>query len=102
MFKDKWSYYHFFGPLGLMLLFFVLPEGILLAILLIIVVTAPVWWEIWDQYKVKDGSPESAEWNKTEKALFTSEGKFDADDMKIGLLGVAIAFGLLWLYSIVF
>ncbi len=97
LFKNKWSYVHFFGMMALMAAWYQLSaasvttmERTYSAILLVIVALAPYLYEEWDRKKVLYSDPRAKLWGWFAKALFTSEGLFDENDMLLGYAGMGI------------
>ena len=97
LFRNKWDYWHLFGPMVLIIslhvqriisttpleMFFVIANLILIAL-------APYLWEEWDRKKVLYSDARVKTWGWFARNMLTSEGVFDSKDMLLGYAGLFI------------
>ena len=96
-FRDKWDYYHFFGPFffPFLMAFIVVYPVIAQVFTIFLLFLFPWLWEYWDEHKVLYNDERTLQWTNIEKAIFTSDGFFDRYDLKLGYAGMYIGFMLL-------
>lgn len=99
IFRNIWDVWHFVGG-GIFgtLLFFIYYYGLPYVHIPFVVVSLiffttlflglPVFWEYWDRFKVPYDSFLVLDWTDFQKALFTSEGKFDWHDVALTYAGI--------------
>jgi hypothetical protein len=86
IFRNKMDYWHFFGPLVVFGAtgFFIHPVFYIIGCLTVFL------WEVWDTHKIsyKEGVERGYNW--LQLMLRTSDRKFDAHDMFLGLAAIAL------------